>query len=261
MTHEDFTQALTRTYLQNPCQVLPRPLWQMLTELDGCETAIASDQQGVNRLEAWTADSLMLYWRRDNRQPSLLISRRLGYQQTAMIHQDFLDAPTVAGFQHFQSQYRLMHRQQVVDAPELPAGFRFAGVVNSTDEAQAMMAHIEQEKLSGMGDVQAWLDSPAFASDLWLWVVDEASDQPAGIAIAELDPQLREAAVRWVQVFPDYQGRGLGRALVQELLHRIGGRALFTTVTGIVEDRDNPGAFFRCCGFSGDDVWWYLSRT
>ncbi len=71
---------------------------------------------------------------------------------------------------------------------------------------------------------------------------------------------VHEAVIETVEVSPDYRGRGLGRALVRELLRRIGTRAVFTTVSGIVEDRDNPGAFFRRCGFTGEDVWWWLRR-
>jgi GNAT superfamily N-acetyltransferase len=259
MAHEDFRRALTRAYLQNPCQVLPNPLWQTLARLDECETAFASDTQGVNRLEAWTKDSLVLYWRCDDRQPSLLISRKLAYQSSAIMHQDFLDSPTVAGFKRWESRYRLIYRDMPVPPSETPEGFRLAGVVNSREEAQAVAAHIEQE--GPLAQVQDWLQSPAFAPDLWWWLIDEASDQPAGIAIADLDAQLHEASLLWVQIFAPYQGRGLGRFMIHDLLRRIGGRALFTTVSGVVEDRDNPGAFFQRCGFSGSDVWWFLSRV
>lgn len=258
MAHEDFRRALTRAYIQNPCQVLPNPLWQTLARLDECETAFASDAQGVNRLEAWTNDSLILYWRREDRQPSMLINRKLAFQNAAIMHQDFLDSPTVAGFKQWESRYRLLHRDAPVPAVEPPEGFRLAPVVNSRDEAQAVTAHIEQQ--GALAQVQDWLQSPAFAPDLWWWLIDETSDQPAGIAIADLDPQLREASLLWLQIFPAYQGRGLGRYLTQDILRRIGGRALFTTVSGTVENRDNPGAFFQRCGFTGSDVWWFLSR-
>jgi GNAT superfamily N-acetyltransferase len=259
MAHEDFRRALTRAYILNPAQVLPNPLWQTLARLDECETAFSSDSQGVSRLEAWTSDGLVVFWRHDDRQPSLLINRKLAYQTSAIMHQDFLDSPTVAGFVHRESRYRLVHRETPVPSFELPEGFRLAAVVNSRDEAQAVAAHIVQE--GSLAQVQDWLQSPAFAPDLWWWLIDEASDQPAGIAIADFDPELREAAVLWVQVFAPYQGRGLGRYLTQDLLRRIGGRALFTTISGVVEDRDNPGAFFRRCGFRGSDVWWFLSRV
>lgn len=260
MISSEFRRALTQVYLADPCQVLPMPLNQMLAEIEGCETAVGSDSRGVNRLEAWTADSLYLYWRRDNRQPSPVISRRLEYQQRAIIHQDFLEAPVVAGFRHFSSYYRLQYSGAVVPEPELPAGFRFAGVVNSPDEVASIVGQIEQGGAHTLVPVRQWLESPSFIADLWLWVMDVSADQPAGIGVAELDPETREASILWVQVMPAYRRRGLGRAVVHELLRRVVERAAFVTVSGVVEDRDNPGAFFRQCGFTGKDIWWYLSR-
>ncbi len=260
MISKEFQNALTQVYLSNPCQVLPQPLTRTLAEIADCETAVASDATGVNRLEAWAGDSLYVYWRRDNRLPSMLINRRLEYQQRAVIHQDFLEAPVVAGFRHFSSYYRLQYSGAVVPQPELPAGFRFAGVVNSPDEVAAIAGQIEQGNDSALLPVRQWLESPAFAADLWLWVMEASADQPAGIGVAELDPETREASILWVQVMPAYRRRGLGRNIVRELLRRVMERAAFITVSGSVEDRDNPGAFFRQCGFTGSDVWWYLSR-
>jgi ribosomal protein S18 acetylase RimI-like enzyme len=72
---------------------------------------------------------------------------------------------------------------------------------------------------------------------------------------------MHEASIEWVQVAPEYQKRGIGRALVCEVLRRLDTRAAFVTAAGEVEDRDNPGAFFRRCGFTGQDVWWLLGRT
>ena len=123
-----------------------------------------------------------------------------------------------------------------------------------------MAAHLAQDDNSLLDTVQTWLKHPVFASDLWLWVIDVASDQPVGLGVGELDSDIHEASLTWVQVLPDYQRQGIGRAIVHELLHRIADRAAFTTVSGPVEDRDNPGAFFRHCGFTGEDVWWYLRR-
>lgn len=260
MAHEDFRRALTQVYRDHPCQVLAYPLWRALAELDAYETSVAVDSQGVNRLEAWNAQRLLIYWRRDQRQPSLLVSRRLAYQQAAIIHQDFLDAPTVAGFKTFRSQYRLLYRPgaPLEDQP-LPVGFRFADIIGSPEDLEGIAAQVAQGG-EALVDVQSWLNSPAFAADLWLWLVDEATGQPIGLAVAEIDPQIREAVLLWVHVTPEYRGRGLGRGLVHEMLRRVGQRADFVTVAGPVEDRDNPGAFFRRCGFGGQDVWWLLSR-
>jgi hypothetical protein len=250
----DFVTALRQAYASQPCQVLPQPLWEVLPQLDALETAFTMGADGPQRLEAWTEDSLLIYWRTSGRRPSPLINRRLEYQQYAVIHQDFLDPPTVAGFRQFQSRFRLQHALQAVPAPQLPDGLQFAGVVDSPDEAQAIADHLGQG--DNLAAVQSWLNSPALATDLWVWVIDTAADQPVGLGIAELDAAHQEAALVQVQA-ADETAR---QALVYELLRRIGTRATFATVSDEVEDRQNPGAFFRWCGFTGHDVWWSLSR-
>ncbi len=260
MSPTDFNHALEQVYLANPCQTLPNPLWKTLNQLAGFETSFTTDSTGINRLEAWTDDHLFIYWRRDGRQPSLLINRRLNYQRQALIHQDFLDPPTVAGFQHWTSQYRLLFRDQPMPEPLLPDGFQFANVVNSPAEIAAITDHLAQGSPESLAHVEDWINSPRFTADLWVWVIDETTQQPVGLALGEFDTRINEAAIEWVQVLPDYQRRGLGKALTFEVLRRIGERAVFTSVAGVVEDRDNPGAFFRRCGFSGNDVWWLLSR-
>lgn len=261
MAHEDFVRALTGVYLSNPCQVLPVPLWKMLQRLPGLETAAATDAEGITRLEAWHGDDLMIYWRRSGRQPSPVINRRLEFQKSAVIHQDFLDAPTVAGFSSFSSFYRLKTEGPPETVPQPPAGIRLVSVIESTDEAQSIAGQIAESGGTGLEGVQEWLSSPRFTPDLWLWAMDEATEQPVGIGVGEIDSEFSEAVILGVQVLPDYRRRGIGRALVQELLRRIGDRAAFTTVSGPVEDRDNPGAFFRQCGFTGSDVWWFLQRA
>lgn len=258
MAQEDFAQALTAIYSTNPCQVLPGPLWQMHQRLEGLETAIAHDAQGVNRLEAWVGEDLVIYWRRTGRQPSPLINRRLEYLHSAIIHQDFLDAPTVAGFSSFQSFYRLRAAGSA-DAVA-PSGIRLAGMIESGEAAESIAEQLSPDEDSGVRGVQEWLNSARFTPDLWLWAIDEATQQPVGIGIAEIDPEQREAVILGVQVLPDYRLRGIGRALIHELLRRVARQVTLTTVSGPVEDRDNPGAFFRKCGFTGDDVWWFLQR-
>ena len=67
-----------------------------------------------------------------------------------------------------------------------------------------------------------------------------------------------EASLEYIQVLPEYRGRGLGECIVLELLTRLHGCVEFTTVSGEVESRTNPEGLYRRCGFRGDDVWWLL---
>lgn len=247
----DFRQALTATYLQNPCQVLANPLWKTLEKLDDFQTAFGIDSNGANRLEAWNDDSLYVYWRRENRQQSLLMRRRLETVQVALIHQDFLDPDTVAGFKTWKSYYRLSYRPDQPVKPVLPPGLRFA---EASVDADAVARFI-----GDTARVDDWRRHPVLAPGLWVWAMD--GDTPVGLVVGEFDAGMHEVSIEWVQVAPEYQKRGIGRALVCEVLRRLDTRAAFVTAAGEVEDRDNHGAFFRRCGFTGQDVWWLLGRT
>lgn len=265
---QEFKEALIEAYLKNPCQVLANPLWKTLQKTDDFETAVGRNSEGYNRLEAWDENSIYVYWRKEGRQPGILIRRRLETCALALIHQDFLDPATVAGFNTLRTgYYRLSHDLQSLPEESLPEGFSLVPVKMDGAMVDTVAAFIAQHSDSGddsLAVVQGWVDAPVFASKLWLWVMDAANNQPVGLAVAALDPTYREAVIEWVQVHPDFRKRGLGKALVTALLRRIQaeGSADFVTASGevTVEERDEPGQFFRHCGFTGTDVWWLLSR-
>lgn len=262
----DFLEALTTVYRENPCAALPNSLWETLPRLTGFETVVGHDTNGqINRLEAANAESIYIYWRREQRQPSLLMRRRLETVQLALMHQDFLDSDMVAGFSHTRQPYfRLRHDHTQLAPPALPAGFRFDVVQldKERDRVLAMIAHAEAAHTPAANTVESWMQPPVFGADLWLWAKDASIGLPVGLAAGVFDHAIGEVALQWVQVMPAYQRRGIGRALVDELLRRAAERARFSTVTGAFDfhQRENPGAFFRASGFSGQDVWWLLGR-
>ena len=102
--------------------------------------------------------------------------------------------------------------------------------------------------------VLSWTKYPVFDSASWLILWDAKSNTPAASAIADFDPTVGEAALEWIQVLPEYQGRGLGQAIVLELLERVKTRAKFVTVSGEVNNPTNPEKLYRKCGFVGDDI-------
>lgn len=251
-----FRDCLLNAYLENPCQVLHNPLWKTLDRLAQFQTIFGAADGIANRLEAVSGDSLYIYWRRSERQPSQLIRRKLESMQLALIHQDFLDADTVAVFLTRQPYFRLLHDHQTITSFPLPAGMTFSPINPETD-APAVRDFLGE----GIERVDAWREHRAFAPDLWLWAIDR--EVPVGFVVAEFDPDVREASLEWVQVAPSHRGQRVGAALVAELLRRTAERASFTTVSGAMEfkDRENPGGYFRRFGFSGQDVWWLLGRV
>jgi len=255
MPGDSFRDALVKVYLENPCTVLSNPLWKTLDKLDDFQTAFGSDAQGINRLEASNETSLFVFWRREGRKPSLLMRRKLETVQIALMHQDFLDPDVAVGFDTRRGYFRLLHDHQTIQPSQLPQGFRFAQVDTGLELLRAAAFAGKEPHI-----LQSWVNHPVFASDLWLWVIDEKTNQPVGLGIAEIDSTHREAALEWIQVLPDFQD--LAKSLVFELLRRVKNRADFTTVSGDLDfkELENPGSFYRECGFTGHDVWWLLGR-
>ncbi|HQE93995.1 MAG TPA: GNAT family N-acetyltransferase [Anaerolineae bacterium] len=155
----------------------------------------------------------------------------------ALIHRDFLRSVPTAKFPRRQSYFRLAHRGKPKAKPSLPQGFYIAPV----------------------DVVREWTTHPVFDQDLWIWIIDTQTDLPVALGIAEIDRDIAEGALEWIQVLPDYRGRGLGKALVKKLLFRLHNRAAFTTVAGEMNNQSNPEALYRSCGFAGSDLWWMLS--
>lgn len=262
MTDEKFRDALKQVYLENPCQVLPNALWKTLADLDDVRTAVEAGADGVvKRLEASDTNRLMIHWTREGRKPSLLMRRRLNAVRSALAHQDYLDPDTVAGFQTRLSFFRLIHRGKA-QAPQLPAGYSFTNA--KPDEQARLIADFIAECYDDMkptaGTVREWSQRAVYAPDLWVWVKDDRAGAACALAIAEFDASIGEVSLEWVQTLPGYQGKGLGKAVVLEILRRAAGRMAFATVSGQVEDRNNPGALYRNCGFDGSDVWWLLAE-
>lgn len=104
------------------------------------------------------------------------------------------------------------------------------------------------------------MQTPAYAQELWCLALEEETGVCMGCAIGALDPEAGELSLEWVQVLPERRNRSVGRAMVHYLLWQGRGRARFATVSGKQDDPGNPAAFYRKCGFSGEDIWHILRK-
>ena len=97
-----------------------------------------------------------------------------------------------------------------------------------------------------------------YNSELWLAVKEECKGNIVATGIAELDREIGEGVLEWIQVSKDYRRCGLGSYLVCELLWRMRKAAGFVTVSGKCRNPDHSEDLYRKCGFGGDDVWHVL---
>lgn len=106
--------------------------------------------------------------------------------------------------------------------------------------------------------VQSLTKTKAYCPELWLGAVLDG--KLIGSIICDFDSEIREAVIEWLQVLPEYRGRGIAAALICKALRLMGDFADFVTVSGECDNITNPEGVYRRCGFEGNDVWHILSE-
>ena len=143
--------------------------------------------------------------------------------------------------------FRLKHDLQGLSAPVLPDCF---STCPATPEDFAL--HIIK-CYNGIGvsaeELRRYSERPVYNPALWLAVKADRTGEIVASGIAELDREIGEGVLEWIQVTKKYRGLGLGSFVVLELLWRMKGIAKFATVSG--QTSVPGGAHLEC---SGDKV-------
>ena len=154
--------------------------------------------------------------------------------------------------------FRLKHDLQGLSAPVLPDGF---SICNATPEDFEL--HINK-CYNGIGvsaeELRRYAERPVYNPALWLAVKADRTGEIVASGIAELDREIDEGVLEWIQVSKEYRGLSLGSFVVLELLWRMKDIAKFATVSGQCDNPTNPEVLYRKCGFKGDDVWHILKK-
>lgn len=152
--------------------------------------------------------------------------------------------------------FRLQHHMRKAGPVVLPEGYSIykASLPEFVEHINSCYEDIDIT----MSEIQSYLDRKQYCEEFWLAVRDDDEGKIVATGIAELDREIGEGVLEWVQVSKDYRRRGLGSYLVLELLRRMRKAARFVTVSGKCENIDNPEGLYRKCGFCGDDVWHVL---
>lgn len=160
--------------------------------------------------------------------------------------------------QYVDEQYfRLKHDLQTVEPVVVPEGFSLC-----QGTAEEFAAHIQECYGNGMtvAEVRSFTEREVYCPELWLALRDDVTGKIVATGIAELDREIGEGILEWIQVSAEYRGRGLGTCIVKELLWRMKDKAKFATVSGQFNNPTNPEGLYRKCGFAGNDVWHILRK-
>ena len=155
--------------------------------------------------------------------------------------------------------FKLCHDFRRIRQVTIPAGFKLI-----TPTAAALSRHIEAcypEERASEEELLLCQNRAVYRPELWIALVDSATEKIAASGIAELDAEIGEGVLEWIQVSPAYRRRGLGEAIVRELLGRLKTMADFVTVSGRMNNETRPELLYKKCGFGDMVIWHVLMRT
>ncbi len=254
----DFKDALLSVYKSRPCQVIPNAFWKTERLIDSLESDFTKDGKVM---ELWLGDktNLHIYWSRDRNELDLE-DDYLRNLKFALIHQDYINRILLEDFSEVQRYFRIYRDMTEIPKIQMPEGFKIMDVdaENEADKVSKLIYRCYDNIKPGEEEVLSWTDHLVFDENLWVWIRDMKEEQYAGLGIAEIDKTVPEASLEWIQVAPEYHGKGLGKLIVYELLDRVNERVEFVTVSGEFDSENNPKGFYESCGFVGNDIWYVL---
>lgn len=154
--------------------------------------------------------------------------------------------------------FRLKHSLTDIHKPVLPNGFKLCSAALS-DFVKHINECYKGSQLT-VEELDGYLKRKVYNQKLWIAVKDCKNNKIVGTGIAELDTEIGEGILEWIQVSAEYRGEGIGKFIVNELLQRMKHKAIFVTVSGQVNNPTNPQALYRKCGFEGNDIWHIMHK-
>ena len=156
--------------------------------------------------------------------------------------------------------FRIYHSMKNVKKPELTDYKIVTALPEDLETIVALINRSYDDLQVSREQMQCYTKTPVYCPDLWILAKESATGNCVGCGIADFDPEAEELILEWIQVLPEYRGKNIGTAIVEELLWRGKDIAKFATVSGKVENKTKPEALYRKCGFIGNDVWHILHK-
>ena len=152
--------------------------------------------------------------------------------------------------------YKMVHRLDNVGAPILDKAYKLV-----RSETIDFVNHINEcygDSLT-LEDLANYQKRPSFDEDLWVSVVNFHGKIIAS-AVGEVDKEIREGIIEWVEVSKEYRKQGLGTFLVNKLLSLMKNKADFVTVSGRLNSEHQPIKLYQKCGFKEEVIWHIMKK-
>lgn len=154
--------------------------------------------------------------------------------------------------------FKLIHRMDDIRKPILDNRYELA-CCEVSEYAKHIDACYNDVSIS-TEELMSYQTHAVYDSDLWVAVTECGRNKIVASGIAEFDADIKEGILEWIQVSPEYRGKGLGKFIVTELLWRMKNKAEFVTVSGKVDNPTNPRGLYKACGFSKEEIWHVMRK-
>lgn len=153
--------------------------------------------------------------------------------------------------------FKLIHHMQNIKRPLLDNKYEM--VCCGTSEYARHIAACYSDVGISVEELLEYQNHTVYDGNLWIAIKEHGQREIVASGIAEIDEDIKEGILEWIQVSPEHRGKGLGKFVVNELLWRMKDKVAFATVSGKVDNSTNPRGLYIACGFS-DEVIWHVMR-
>lgn len=255
-----FKTALKEIYLKNPCSTQPAPLWKTFYMFKDFNGEVKTTNGEISELLIYNSTMLHTYWSKNN---SSINIDNLNDFDMLLIHQRYLSNINLKNYDKPEGYFRLTFNNSTDLTTPIMNGYYFkpVDILSECEAVSSLICSCYEHIKPTKDEVIKWTTYPVFNPTLWVWIVAKSTNEYAGLGIAELDTSIDEGSLEWIQISPKYQGLGLGKALITNLLLKLKDSAKFITVSGEVDNKSQPEKLYRRCGFYGDDIWYVLRKN
>ena len=256
----EFKSILTKLYLSDPCSVLPNPLWKTFGHLTAIQTDIKLKGDNVTKLQAFNQREFMVYWSSFYESPDIREAVKKEFR-LVVINQKYESFFDKLSFPIIMRYFRLKHSGAELSAA-LSSQYYFEDVNTQKDclIVSDFIGRCYENIKPSEKRVKSWTETGVFDNSLWLWIKEKGSGIPIALGIGERDTVNGEGSLEYIQVDPAFRGKGICKALVNELVHRLYSKISIVTVSGDLYNISNCEAVYRKCNFEGDNVWSVLKK-
>ena len=156
--------------------------------------------------------------------------------------------------------FRLIHRLNYVpDFSNNDFTYKMLSKEKTNEIADMINASYSHTDVFVSADyIKGLTETKVYFSELWIGAFDNT--KLVGSIICDLDTKIGEGIIEWLQVLPEYRGKGIASVLVCKALNILKLNADFATVSGECDNITNPESVYRKCGFVGNDIWHILTK-